>query len=88
MHLLPDSFALPFLKVVIYRRVGRQVVGQHFPLTPGALDVKNAVENFSKIYFYRMPKPFRLREQWLENFPFGIAQIARVRFSVRVGDGG
>jgi hypothetical protein len=60
VHLLPNPFALPFLKVVIDRCVGWQVLRQHFPLTPGALNIKNAVKNLSKIDFYRMSKPFRL----------------------------
>lgn len=48
----------------------------HFPLTARALHVENAVQNFSEINGDWMSESFGLGQQWFENFPLGIAQVA------------
>lgn len=73
MHLLPNTFALPLLEVAVHGAVGGEVMGHHFPLTACSLDVKDAVENLSEIYFHRTSESFWLRQEGLQNLPLCIA---------------
>lgn len=61
-------------------------MGQHFPLAASALDVKDAIEDFSEINFYRMSKAFRSGQQRLKERPLIIAQITGVGFAGRIGN--
>jgi hypothetical protein len=86
MHLLPNPFALPLLKVAIHRAVWRQVVGQHFPLASRSLNVEDAIKNLSKIDLDWMPKAFGLRQKRSQDRPFRITQVAWIRFALRVSN--
>ena len=47
MNRLPNTFALPLLEVLVDRLMWQEVMGQHFPLVPGSLQIENGVENLS-----------------------------------------
>ena len=50
----------------------------HLPFTSGALDIEDAVENFSEIDGPGTPEAFGLGEKRLNNLPFGIAEVTGV----------
>ena len=55
---------------------------QHAPSTASTNDVENGIQNL-RDGVLTLPSPigFGLGNQWLDSLPFGICQVARVRFS-------
>lgn len=62
----------------IDRAPRREVVREHSPRTPAAIDIKNAIKNLSHLDFTRAAPGFGRRNQGFNHMPFSITQITRI----------
>lgn len=57
-------------------------MGHHLPLTAASLHIKDSVENLTEVYGDGVAKAFGLWQQWFDDFPLGITQVAGVSFAM------
>ena len=82
MNLVPGSI-VPILPIVIvHRRPGRKIVRQHSPGASCAHQIKDAVNHLAQISAAGPPTSFGRWQQWFNQFPLFICQIAWVVFIV------
>jgi hypothetical protein len=77
------AIAAPFPEVVVDRGVRRKVLRQLPPLTAGAIDVANGVENLAHVGRATAPARTRRREHRLNDDPLLVADVAWIATAVR-----
>ncbi len=77
---LPEALTTPLMKIVPHRSLGRKVLRQMTPATPGSEQVQHHVEHFPQV---RGPSPAtsRRRQQRCNQLPLRFRQITRVGLS-------
>ena len=87
VDLLPSPVATPLMEVVADRPLGREVVGQGGPGAAGAQDVGDGVEDLAEVGLPRRPGPYGGRQQWLQDRPLLVAEVAGIGLA-RLGANG
>ncbi len=75
---LENAIAAPLLVIPEHRGVGRQVSGQVAPVTAIFELVEDAIQDLSLCPVGRS-RFLLLREEWLNDFPLSVSQVAGVR---------
>src|SRR5262245_21559279 len=71
-HALPRAIVSPLRNVVIDGALGQQVVWQHVPLAPGAIEVQDSVDDFAHVHRSRSPAGLRWGKKRLQDIPLSI----------------
>ena len=85
IYLLPETIQSPLTVMVINRLPGRQIVGQHAPLTAGSQEIQHCVDDFTHWPLLGASAGAQgtgVRQKSFEIFPFLIFQIALICLSV------
>ena len=75
----PQAALAPARKRIEHRGPGRKVLGQHAPLAAGAVEIEDRVENHSPGVLDGASSGFRLGNEWLEDVPFVVCEVAIIR---------
>ena len=78
VELLPQATLAPGREVIEHRGLGRKVLWQHTPLTAASIDVEDRVEDHSSGVADGSPARLGLGNEWLEDVPFVVGQIAGI----------
>jgi hypothetical protein len=81
VELLPQPAVRPPPEVAVHGLPGREVAGQHAPLTARAGNVENGVENQPRCPFTRSAPVVRLRKEVHQLCPFLSSEVRRVSLS-------
>jgi hypothetical protein len=84
MDAIKHTVAAPFPKVAVYRCVRRKVLRQLSPLTAGAIDIANGVENLAHVGRPATTAGSRRRQHRLDDRPLLVADIARIAPAARL----
>lgn len=78
VELLPQATLAPGRKVIEHRGLGWKVLGQHAPLAATSIHEEDGVEDFSPAVLDGSSADLGLWNQWLDDVPFLVAEIARI----------
>ena len=82
MNLVPCSIVPILAIVIVHRRPGRKMARQHSPGAACAHQIQDAVNHLAQISAAGPPTSFGRWQQWFNQFPLFICQIAWVVFIV------
>ncbi len=81
MQQLPSPIPAPAPKVVVDRALRWQVMGEHTPGAATAQQIEDGIEDLPLGIFLRPSSRFRLGHEMLDQVPFFISQVGRIRLS-------
>jgi hypothetical protein len=82
VHGFPDTLFAPGTEVAIHCLPGRKIVGQHAPGAATPQNIENGIDDFSHVHPSDTATSFRRWDEWFQDEPLDIVQIAGVWFSV------
>lgn len=78
VELFPQAAFAPGAEVLEDGGLGRKVLGQHAPLTAGAVEIEDGVEDVSAWVLNRSPGGFGPGKERLKKLPFKIGEVAGI----------